>query len=104
MSTEHFSVESTESGQLFTFQGQLHAAACGAINDDLMAVIEENEGPVIFDLSNVTFVASSFLRIVLTVNRAKARDGFTIVNIQPDVKKVFKMAGLWDALGLAKTK
>ncbi len=73
------------------------------MSDDLMAVVEESEGPIVFDLASVTFVASSFLRVVLTVNRAKARDGFSIINIQPDVKKVFKMAGLWDALGLAKT-
>ena len=103
MSTENFSVEATDSGLLFAFTGQLHAAACGAMNDDLMAAVEENDGPVVFDLGAVTFVASSFLRTVLTVNRTKAKEGFTIINVQPEVKKVFKMAGLWDALAMAKT-
>ncbi|WP_309387108.1 STAS domain-containing protein [Cerasicoccus frondis] len=103
MSTEHFSVEPTADACIFAFTGQLHAAACGAMNDDLMVAVEESEGPVVFDLGGVTFVASSFLRTVLTINRSKSREGFSIVNVQPDVKKVFKMAGLWDALGMAKT-
>ncbi|GHB91221.1 STAS domain-containing protein [Cerasicoccus arenae] len=104
MSTEHFTVQDLENGRLILLQGQLHAAACGSMNDDLLAVCEETDGPVTFDLGGVSFVASSFLRTVLTVNRAKARDaGFAIINVQPEVKKVFKMAGLWDALGMSKT-
>lgn len=103
MSTEHFSVADGPNGRIVTLTGQLHAAACGAMVDDLMAVCEEAEGPLTFDMADVSFVASSFLRLVLTVNRAKPRDSFSIVNVQPEVRKVFKMAGLWDALGMSKT-
>lgn len=103
MSTEQFSVQDLENERVIAFSGQLHAAACGAMNDDLMAACEETDGPLTFDLAEVTFVASSFLRTVLTVNRQKAQEGFQIINVPPEVKKVFKMAGLWDALGMAKT-
>jgi len=103
MSTEHFTVQDTADGRIIAFQGQLHAAACGAMNDDLMEACDNAEGSLTFDLAEVSFVASSFLRIVLTVNRAKASEGFQIINVQPEVKKVFKMAGLWDALGMSKT-
>lgn len=102
MSTENFSVQDLENERVIAFQGQLHAAVCGAMNEDLMKACE-HEGPLTFDLAGVSFVASSFLRTVLTVYRAKSQEGFKIINVQPEVKKVFKMAGLWDALGMAKT-
>ncbi|MEO0794047.1 MAG: STAS domain-containing protein [Verrucomicrobiota bacterium] len=103
MSTEHFSVKDTETGREIVFQGQLHAAVCGAMNDDLVSECENCEGALTFDMTAVTFVSSSFLRLVLTANRMKGREGFAVTNVQPEVKKVFKMAGLWDALGMART-
>jgi len=103
MSTENYTVHDQDDRRVIQFNGQLHAAACGAINDDVMNDCEEADGPLTFDLEGVTFASSSFLRIVLAANRLKGRTGFAIVNVQPDVKKVFKMAGLWDALNMSES-
>lgn len=102
MATDHYTIQETGEGRTIVFQGQLHAAACGSMCDDLLAACEEAPGPLAFDLGGVTFVSSSFLRLVLTANRKKARGEFQVVSVQPEVKKVFKMAGLWDALGMER--
>ncbi|MGE9295750.1 MAG: STAS domain-containing protein [Puniceicoccales bacterium] len=104
MPTDQYSIYDTDGGRVIAFQGQLHAAACGAMNDQVMQAVEDTEGTLTFDLMAVTFVASSFLRIVLAANRLKSRSGFEIINVQPDVKKVFKLAGLWDALKVSEVK
>ncbi len=103
MSTENFTIKDLEDERVIAFQGQLHAAACGAMNDALLEACENAGSALTFDLADVSFAASSFLRIVLTVNRTKGGDGFKIIHVQPEVKKVFKMAGLWDALGMARS-
>jgi len=103
MSTEHFSIHNVEGGRVLQFEGQLHAAACGAMNDAALEACKDAEGTLTFDLKDVTFASSSFLRIVLAANRLKGSNGFYVTNVQPEVKKVFKMAGLWDALNMAES-
>lgn len=49
---------------------------------------------VVFDLGEVEYVSSSFLRLCLTVDRRLKKDNFSVVNTNPFIKKVFKIAGL----------
>jgi anti-anti-sigma regulatory factor len=52
---------------------------------------------VCFDLKNVTYIASSFIRSCISVSRQVGDGSFSIVNAAPVIKKTFKIAGL-DAL------
>jgi anti-anti-sigma factor len=55
------------------------------------AIIENNK--IIFDLENVKFISSSFLRTCIKAYKQK-KDNFTITNTNPDIKLVLKIAGL----------
>jgi anti-anti-sigma factor len=83
------------------FMGPMNAERCQQVQDDLLDKIGQTDGIVNFDMKEVTFASSSFLRIVLTVNKRVGKDRLKITNVDPQVKKVFKMSGLWDALGMS---
>lgn len=83
------------------FMGPMNAERCQQVQDDLLDKIGQTDGIVHFDMKEVTFASSSFLRIVLTVNKRVGKDRLKITNVDPQVKKVFKMSGLWDALGMS---
>ena len=53
---------------------------------------------IVFDLAGVDYVASGFLRLCLSAAKSVPSGGFSIVNTDPGVKKVFKIAGLDELL------
>ena len=67
---------------------------CLAWQDTLLTRIEQEGLPVVFDMSGVTYVSSAFLRICLMVYKKSGGDRFRLASVAPDVKKVFKIAGL----------
>jgi anti-anti-sigma factor len=75
------------------FTGSQNTATCQAATAGLYDKIDAAKLPVVFDLKDVDFVGSMFLRICLTVLQKVGPAQFTVVNIQPAVKKVFKIAG-----------
>ncbi len=56
---------------------------------------------VIFDLQGVDYIASAFIRICLTVAKALEKGNFSIVNTNPQIKKVFIIAGLDENLNVS---
>ena len=68
--------------------------ACMDWQDALLTRVEEEGLPVVFDMSGVTYVSSAFLRICLMVCKRAGQDRFRLSSVSPDVKKVFKIAGL----------
>ena len=53
---------------------------------------------VIFDMQEVNYISSTFLRIVIKTAQALGKEKFMIRNVQPSVMKVFKMANLADLI------
>ena len=55
---------------------------------------------LVFDLKEVSFISSSFIRLCVA-GKKKVKDGsFSIVNTDPFIKKTFKIAGLDEILNL----
>ena len=77
-----------------TLVGHLDTQACAAIEAELLAKVREAQRPVVFDLAGVSYVASMFFRLCLQVAREVGTKRFRIVQAQPAVNKVFKVAGL----------
>ncbi len=48
----------------------------------------------VFDLEGVDYIASAFIRICVKASKTLKKENFSIVNTDPQVKKVFKIAGL----------
>ena len=88
MSTEIVQFTDGEKEFVCGFIGPLNAERCQQVQEDLIKKIENTEGVVNFDMEKVTFASSSFLRIVLTVNKRVGKDRLKITNVDPNVKKV----------------
>jgi anti-anti-sigma factor len=79
-------------GKLFcVFSGKLDTSATTAIEKHLQAKAAEAAVPVVFDLAKSNYVSSAFLRICLKM--AQQTPEFSLINVEPSVKKVFMIAG-----------
>lgn len=74
--------------------GRLDTAQCAAICDSLLKRIRETGKPVVFDLDQVDFVSSSFLRICILAAQVVGAGHVSVRNTSPSIKRVFKIAGL----------
>jgi len=75
------------------FSGRMDTDSSSKIENELFEKVQAAEVPVIFDLKEVEYVSSAFLRICMKVVREIGRDRFKIIDPMPPVKKVFKIAG-----------
>jgi len=85
----------TEDGKLIcSFSRRLDSANCDKWEKWLHEKIDEVKMPVVFDLKEVDYIASGFLRICIAVSKKVGKQDLMIINTCPYVKKVFKVAGL----------
>ncbi len=73
------------------FSGKLDSSACAGIEAAIESKITDPSMPVVFDLVDIDYVSSAFLRICLKVGK-QSRD-FSIVHVDSSIKKVFMIAG-----------
>ena len=94
--------DSIENGKLiYRFTGRMDTINCNEAEKGVLDGVEKHQGQVIFDLREVDYIASSFLRLCgKVVNQVKVGN-FAIVNVAPPVKKVFKIVGLADRLNIS---
>jgi len=66
-------------------------------NEDINGLLDFS---LVFDLKDVSFISSSFIRLCLA-GKKRVRDGsFCILNSDPFIKKTFKIAGLDEILNV----
>lgn len=94
-----------------TFKGRMDTVVCSQLlaeldskyislsdNEEKDAVLEFG---IIFDLKEVNFISSSFIRLCVAAKK-RVKDGkFSIRNSDPFIKKTFKIAGLDDILNVS---
>jgi len=76
-----------------TFSGKLDSVECLIWKEELILKISQAENAVIFDMKGVDYIASGFLRICIHVPKSIGRENFSLINVSPHVKKVFKLSG-----------
>jgi anti-anti-sigma factor len=76
------------------FEGRMDTARCAEVATELRLSLAASPVPVVFDLAEVDFVSSAFLRLCIYAYQQASVQGFRIVNAGPFVKRVFKIAGL----------
>jgi anti-anti-sigma factor len=91
------------------FTGHLSADHSPEISEALNKKISEIKGPsqgspesfkIVFDLENVDFVASSFIRICISAFKEVGHENFSVINTRPIIKKTFAIAGLTDEMDI----
>jgi stage II sporulation protein AA (anti-sigma F factor antagonist) len=86
--------ETSDGKTILKFEHRMDTATCSGIENEVLAQIEKARAPVVFDIGKVDFVSSAFLRICIMAAK-KAGDGnFHVANAAPQIKKVFKIAGM----------
>jgi anti-anti-sigma factor len=87
-----------------TFAGRLDTLAVQKLSEVIqinLPVIEgKSEDKIVFDLRDVDYISSSFIRICVSVAKQAKPGQFSIVHCQPFIKKTFKISGLDDILNV----
>lgn len=84
---------------LVKIAGGLDANFSSQLEDEIDKVLEKKTKSIIMDFSEVTYLSSSGLRVLLSINRETERDGgLILVNLRDIVKKVIEVAELDDIL------
>ncbi|MCF7790639.1 MAG: STAS domain-containing protein [Victivallales bacterium] len=83
----------------FVFEGRMDTIKCMSAEKDVVENINEND-QVVFDLKEVDYIASSFLRLCGRASNTVGVENFSVINVSPSVKKVFKIAGLANRLNI----
>ncbi len=78
----------------FCFEGRMDTASCSSVEADVGVQVDKADGVVAFDLKAVDFVSSAFLRICISAAKKKGAGKFQVLNAAPQIKKVFKIAGM----------
>lgn len=75
------------------FSGQMDTLTTASLTSEVTARVAETPGPVVFDLAEVDYVSSAFLRLCLQVGKQKGPGQLSLVHVKPQVLKVLKIAG-----------
>lgn len=82
-----------------TLKGQIDTLESQKLETLLKERIDAKQ-PVAFDLEEVTYICSAFLRVCLYVAKTVGAANFTLVGLTPPIKRVFKMAGMSDIFAI----
>jgi anti-anti-sigma factor len=106
MTTANYNENKNEIG--FSFTGKLDTVTSLQVGEMIRDKIAEFTGidfheaspgvNVVFDLAEVNYIASSFIRICLDMAKRTGASNFSIINCDPFIKKTFKIAGLDEIL------
>jgi anti-sigma B factor antagonist len=83
--------------------GEIDMATAPMLGRELTSAIESGDGPVVLDLSEVTFFDSSGLRVAIVAHRNLSEQGRRLAVVcapEGHVRRTFALAGLADVLDL----
>lgn len=97
-----------ENKLMCAFAGHISGVVCdelaAKIDFQLAQIRETGSEPdrlqVTFDLTEVSYIASSYIRICMATAKKLNAGNFSITNCNPFIKKTFKIAGLDDVLNV----
>ncbi len=75
------------------FNGRLDTVNCSKWEKELLDKVKESKIPVVFNLANVEYVASGFLRVCLQISKLAGNGNLELINMSDYVKKVFTLSG-----------
>ena len=80
---------------LVTLEGELDTAAAVEVEQQLQPLYENEDKDIVFDCEKLDYIASSGLRILLSILKKAKSYGHTVTlkGMNDDIKNVFKMTG-----------
>jgi len=88
-------IEQLEDKFLVTLEGELDTAAAAEVEQILQPLYNSNGKDVIIDCTELEYIASSGLRILISVLKGAKAGGskVTLKNLNDDIKDVFRLTG-----------
>lgn len=88
-----------------TFRGRMDTLAVQKISESIQVNLPVTGGiqedSIVFNLRDVDYISSSFIRICVGVAKQAGQGKFKIVDCQPFIKKTFTISGLNDLLNIS---
>lgn len=88
-------IEQLEDKYLVTLEGELDTVAAADVEKTLQPLYTTNGKDVIIDCEGLEYIASSGLRILISILKGAKAGGSKVVmkNMNEDIKSVFKLTG-----------
>lgn len=88
-------IEEIDGKFVATLDGEMDTAAALEVEDILKPLYQSNGKDVIIDCKGLEYIASSGLRILLSILKGSKATGskVTLSNVNDDIKNVFKLTG-----------
>ncbi len=88
-------IQQLENKFLVTLKGELDTAAAAEVEQILQPLYNTNGQDVIIDCTQLEYIASSGLRILISVLKGAKAGGskVTLKNVNEDIQDVFKLTG-----------
>ena len=88
-------IEQSEDKFLVTLVGELDTTAAAEVEQTLQPLYTTNGKDVIIDCTKLEYIASSGLRILISILKGSKAGGSKVVlkNLNDDIKDVFKLTG-----------
>ena len=88
-------IEDIEGKYVATLEGEMDTAAAVEAEEVLKPIYNSNGKDVIIDCTNLEYIASSGLRILLSILKGAKAGGSKVVmrGVNDDIKNVFKLTG-----------
>ena len=89
-------IEHTADISVITPAGRMDSNTAASIEKEILDVISAGSSRVVLDLSQIEYISSAGLRVVvIAAKRLKQRSGlFVLCSLQPLVSEVFEVSGL----------
>lgn len=75
-----------------SFSERMDTESCFKHQEEIYGKVRELKKPVLFDMQKVDYIASVFLAMCIQISKEVGSGNFTLQNVHPNVKKVFKIA------------
>lgn len=88
-------IQQSEDKNLITLEGEMDTAAAVEVEKQLQPLYNTNGQDVIIDCSKLEYIASSGLRILISILKGAKAGGSRVVlkDVNDDIKTVFKLTG-----------
>ena len=89
-----------------SLEGQINSGNASAVEADLLAQLDKGEQGIVLDLTNLNYISSAGLRVVLLLAKRLKQNGgaLTLCGMQPHVHEVFDISGFLAILAVAATR
>ena len=88
-------IEEIDGRYVATLDGEMDTAAALEVENTLKPLYSSNGKEVVIDCTNLEYIASSGLRILLGILKGAKASGSKVImrNVNEDIKNVFKLTG-----------